>query len=199
MTEIQNVRFEDWEAERLQDEEFRAAVEELEPAYQVARLRMLRGLTQAQLAKLVGTRQSSIARLESGKTQPSLAFLRRVIDALGGHLSIQIIAQEETLPDPEPVIVESKTYTSQFTISLPAYKHRELAEIAERQGTSLNSLAVTFLTEGTERQRMKDLVFQLGNRIDARPENFLPATSSTPLFFTGIRATLAATAQELDL
>jgi hypothetical protein len=50
--------FEDWEAEKLKDAEFVSAVEELEPSYQVARLRMLRGLTQAQLAETVGTRQA---------------------------------------------------------------------------------------------------------------------------------------------
>ena len=42
-----NVRFEDWEKEQMQDPAFRAALERLEPAYQVARLRMLRGWTQA--------------------------------------------------------------------------------------------------------------------------------------------------------
>jgi hypothetical protein len=39
---VANVRFEDWEAERMQDPGFRAAAEELEPAYQVARSRLLR-------------------------------------------------------------------------------------------------------------------------------------------------------------
>ena len=90
-----NIRFEDWEAEQMQDPEFRAAVKELEPAYQVARLRIKRGLTQGQLAEFVGTHQSSIARLESGKTEPSLSFLRRVVQALGGRLEVRIVPQEE--------------------------------------------------------------------------------------------------------
>jgi len=41
-----NIRFEDWEAEQMKDPEFRAAAEELEPAYQVTRLRIMQGLTQ---------------------------------------------------------------------------------------------------------------------------------------------------------
>jgi transcriptional regulator with XRE-family HTH domain len=90
-----NIRFEDWEAEQMQDPEFRAAAEELEPAYQVARLRMMRGLTQEQLAEMVGTKQPSIARLESGKMEPRLSFLRRVVEALGGQLEVQIVPQEE--------------------------------------------------------------------------------------------------------
>jgi transcriptional regulator with XRE-family HTH domain len=93
-----NIRFEDWLHEQMQDSAFRGAVEELEPAYQVARLRMKRGLTQKQLAKLVGTRQSSISRLESGKAQPSLSFLRRVIEALGGRLAIRV--SEDSVPVP---------------------------------------------------------------------------------------------------
>ena len=95
MTANTNIRFEDWEADQMKDPEFRAAVEELEPAYQVARLRIMRGLTQEQLAELVGTKQSSIARLESGNTQPRLSFLRRVVEALGGRLDVRIISEEE--------------------------------------------------------------------------------------------------------
>ena len=90
-----NIRFEDWEAKQMQDPEFRAAAVELEPAYQVARLRMMRGLTQEQLAEMVGTKQPSIARLESGKMEPRLSFLRRVVEALGGQLEVQIVPQEE--------------------------------------------------------------------------------------------------------
>ena len=90
-----NIRFEDWEARQMQDPEFRAAAEDLEPAYQVARLRMLRGLTQEELAQRVGTKQPSIARLESGKTEPRLSFLRQVVEALGGSLQVRIVPREE--------------------------------------------------------------------------------------------------------
>jgi len=76
--------------EKLRDPEFRQAYEELEPAYQVARLRIMRGLTQAQLAELVGTKQPSIARLESGQEVPRLSFLKRVVEAMGGTVTIKI-------------------------------------------------------------------------------------------------------------
>lgn len=92
-----NIRFEDWEAQRMRNPEFRAAAEELEPSYQVACLRIKRGLTQEQLAELVGTKQSSIARLENGKTQPRLSFLRRVIEALGGRLEVRVVDEEESI------------------------------------------------------------------------------------------------------
>ena len=89
MTE-KTILFDEWLSEKLQDPEFRQAYDDLEPAYQVARLRILRGLTQAQLAELVGTKQPSIARLESGKVIPKLDFLRRVVEALGGTLTVKI-------------------------------------------------------------------------------------------------------------
>jgi transcriptional regulator with XRE-family HTH domain len=78
--------------EKLRDPEFRQAYEELEPAYQVARLRIMRGLTQAELAQLVGTKQPSIARLESGQDAPRLSFLKKVVEALGGTLTVKIEA-----------------------------------------------------------------------------------------------------------
>ena len=77
-------------AELLKNPEFRRAYEELAPAYQIVRLRIMRGLSQQELAALVGTTQSSIARLESGKGKPSLSFLERVVAALGGHVTIKI-------------------------------------------------------------------------------------------------------------
>ena len=89
------VRYEDWLEKQMADPEFRAAYEELDPAHQVARLRIMRGLTQEQLANMVGTRQPNIARLESGRTTPSLPFLRRVVEALGGELEIKITVPDE--------------------------------------------------------------------------------------------------------
>lgn len=84
-------KFEDWEAEKIKNPDFLAAAEELEPGYQVARLRMLRGLTQAQLAEMVGTRQPSIARLENGSSTPSLSFLTRIAEALGAKIEFKLI------------------------------------------------------------------------------------------------------------
>ena len=86
-------RFEDWEAEKIKDPDFAAAAEALEPGYQVARLRILRGLTQAQLAEMVGTRQPSIARLENGSSIPSLSFLNKIAAALNARIEVKLIAE----------------------------------------------------------------------------------------------------------
>ena len=89
--------FEEWKAERLQDPEFAAALAAREPAYQVARLRILRGLTQKQLAALVGTKQSSIARLERGATPPDLSFLGKVAAALGARVEVHLALTDDVL------------------------------------------------------------------------------------------------------
>jgi len=83
-------KFEDWEAEKIKDPDFLAAAEELEPSYQVARLRMLRGLTQAQLAEMVGTRQPSITRLENSTSAHSLSFLSKIAEASGVKIDVQL-------------------------------------------------------------------------------------------------------------
>lgn len=90
------IRFEDWEKKQLRDPDFQSAAREQEPAYQIARLRILRGLTQSQLAKLAGTQQPSIARLESGKTDPDLPFLRQLANALDARVEIRILSNKKT-------------------------------------------------------------------------------------------------------
>ena len=88
------IPFEQVKAELLADPEVKAAYDALEPAYQIARLRIERGLTQAQLAALVGTKQPSIARLEKGQSTPSVAFLNRLAAALGVRLELHFIPIE---------------------------------------------------------------------------------------------------------
>jgi DNA-binding XRE family transcriptional regulator len=91
MSPISKTSFKDWQKEQLQDPEFVDAARELEPGYQIARLRIARGLTQTQLAELVGTRQPSIARIESGKSLPSLSFLERVATVLNARVEVRIL------------------------------------------------------------------------------------------------------------
>ena len=69
-----------------------AAYDALELEFQIAvaliRRRLEKGLTQRELAKRVGTKQSAIARLESGSYNPTLGFLKKVTSALDARLTI---------------------------------------------------------------------------------------------------------------
>lgn len=91
MPHISKTTFKDWQKEQLKDPEYVAIARELEPGYQIARLRIAHGLTQTQLAELVGTRQPSIARIENGKTLPSLSFLERVASVLNARVEVHIL------------------------------------------------------------------------------------------------------------
>ncbi len=88
-------RFEDWEAKKLKEAEFVDVAEALEPGYQIARLRIFRGLSQAQLAEMVGTRQPSIARLENGSSLPSLTFLQKIATALNAKIEVRLVAESK--------------------------------------------------------------------------------------------------------
>jgi len=87
----------------MKDPEFRKEYEALEPEYRIAsdliRLRLAKGLTQAQLAALLNTKQESIARLESGSSLPSLSTVRRVADALDAELEINIRPKQQPSKD----------------------------------------------------------------------------------------------------
>ncbi len=79
----------------LADPETKAAYDALEPIYQIIRLRIERGLTQAQLAERAGVTRSIIARLERGQSQPRLDFLRKVAAALGAKLEIHLVPADQ--------------------------------------------------------------------------------------------------------
>jgi len=91
MSPVSKITFQEWQAQQRQDPKFVAESLELEAGYQIARLRLLRGMTQAELADIVGTRQPSIARLENGSSMPSLSFLERIAEALDAEVEIKII------------------------------------------------------------------------------------------------------------
>lgn len=88
------IAFEDIKKELMQDEEFRKEYDCLRPRYEVIsqliEARKEQNLTQAELAKRVGTQKSNISRLESGNYNPSLDFLIKVVHCLGKDLKIQI-------------------------------------------------------------------------------------------------------------
>ncbi|MDH7578298.1 MAG: helix-turn-helix transcriptional regulator [Bacillota bacterium] len=88
------MKWNDFKNKLMEDPTFRQAYEDLEPEYQLVRAiieqRKLKGMTQAELARKVGTHQSAIARLESGTYNPSLQFLKKVAKALDVKIEISL-------------------------------------------------------------------------------------------------------------
>ena len=78
----------------LKDPEFRKAYDALEPEFALATAiierRIKKGLTQGALAKKMNTKQSAIARLESGNYNPTLLFLEKAAKALDARVKISL-------------------------------------------------------------------------------------------------------------
>ena len=78
----------------LQDKTVKKAYGDLAPQYalieMIIRKRLKAGLSQETLAQKLGTKQSAIARFESGKTNPTLSFLTNITSALNGKLTISV-------------------------------------------------------------------------------------------------------------
>ena len=79
-------------AQWMTNPEYQAEYELLAPEFELAQslieTRTKAGLTQEELAELMETTQSAIARMESGKRFPSTNTLRRFAQATGTHLKI---------------------------------------------------------------------------------------------------------------
>lgn len=81
-------------ARLLADLETQAAYDEQAPEFAIAReligARVRAGLTQSDVARLMHTTQSTIARLESGRTMPSLRTLARYAEVTGSRAVIRL-------------------------------------------------------------------------------------------------------------
>ena len=87
--------FDDFLKESLKNPKIKAEYDRLQPEFAVIRAmidaRVNKGLTQSVLAKKIGTKQSVISRLESGRANPSIAFLKKLAQALNTHLEIKFV------------------------------------------------------------------------------------------------------------
>jgi predicted transcriptional regulator len=82
--------------EWMKDPTFRSEYERLAPEFAVARelirARTRAKLTQAQVAKRMGTTQSVVARIESGQNIPNLRTLDKYARAVGRRIKVKLVA-----------------------------------------------------------------------------------------------------------
>lgn len=100
--QTEKTNFDHYLERKLQDPDFRDRFEAAEQAWdvalQLAALRQARGLTQKQVADLLGTKQQAIARLEDpAYTGHSLSMVRRYVEALGANIDVTIVPAEATI------------------------------------------------------------------------------------------------------
>jgi ribosome-binding protein aMBF1 (putative translation factor) len=75
--------------------EYEALEEEFALASAVIGARAHAGLTQEELAERMGTSQSAIARLESGRSRPSTTTLAKLAAATGTKLRVSFVPDDE--------------------------------------------------------------------------------------------------------
>ena len=83
--------------EDLKDPEFKAHYQEerqaLMLAMKIAKLREKKGLSQQQMAKLMGTSQQAVSRIESGAYEGfTLKTLEKIAEATGTKVKIEFVA-----------------------------------------------------------------------------------------------------------
>jgi len=91
---MNNKTYVQFKRELLKDEKIKRAYEGLGSEFSIIKMiikkRTERGLTQKELARKIGTKQSAISRLESGDYNPSLSFLQKVSEALDARLKFSL-------------------------------------------------------------------------------------------------------------
>ncbi len=91
--QLKAVDFQKYLAKQLKDPESKRIYDEysrqLEIAYQILQLRRKAKMTQAELAKKIGTKQSNIARMETGNQNFTIDMLHKIASVLGKNLKVE--------------------------------------------------------------------------------------------------------------
>ncbi len=86
------VDFQEYLAEKLKNPKFRKYYDEygkqLEIAYQILQLRKQKRISQSELAKKIGTKQSNIARMEAGEQNFSIDTLQKIAQVFNKDLKV---------------------------------------------------------------------------------------------------------------
>ena len=91
---MQRKTYKQLKRELLEDKKIKQLYDRLGPEFtmieMIIKKRIEKGLSQKELARKIGTKQSAISRLESGTYNPSLSFLQKVGEALDVKLKISL-------------------------------------------------------------------------------------------------------------
>src|SRR5690242_7933693 len=85
-----------FEAQLREDPAFRAKLDKAEPEYLLAReilaARLAANMSQAALARAIGTSQSRVSKWERGEETPRVDAVRRIAKATGRQLEVRLVA-----------------------------------------------------------------------------------------------------------
>lgn len=127
----------DLKQELLKNKEFRKAYYERDLASEIGQMlvetRLVKGITQERLAKLVKTKQSGIARAERGERLPSLSFLNRIAQALKTNLIVKFEFMSQTKT------ISNDSLTDTHSFELMGFKENKFDRMVSPVHYSLKS------------------------------------------------------------
>jgi ribosome-binding protein aMBF1 (putative translation factor) len=89
------VDFQEYLAEKLKSPRFKKYYDEygkqLEIAYQILKLRKQKHMSQVELAEKIGTRQSDVARMETGQQNFTTETLQKIASAFKRDLKVEFV------------------------------------------------------------------------------------------------------------
>lgn len=94
----------------------------------VREVRLRSGLTQSALATLAGCHQSSVARIESGAISPDVPTLRRLCEAAGFALRVEVVPIDHA----QAALIEDFGHLTPAARLRSATRHARLAAKATR-------------------------------------------------------------------
>jgi transcriptional regulator with XRE-family HTH domain len=107
MNDKKAVNYNEFKAGLLKDPEIRREYEALKPKYDMIRSLIERrsklGISQTELARIIGTKQPAISRLEKGDYNTTLSTFFKVADAL--DLNISLKARRKTQRNGDKVLL----------------------------------------------------------------------------------------------
>lgn len=121
------MNLQEFKKKQMRNPKFRAEYNKYDLAFEVSQMlieaRIVKGVTQARLAEMARTKQAGIARAESGKSLPTLSFLKRIADAFNTYL----------LPPRFAFLVNPKMEVNLKSTQATLESKKETATITERQ------------------------------------------------------------------
>lgn len=84
-----------WRKRILANPQVKKEYDKLQPEFAIIgaiiEARMKKGMTQGEIAKKIGTHQSAIARLESGRANPSIKFLQKIANGFDMDVKLMFV------------------------------------------------------------------------------------------------------------
>jgi ribosome-binding protein aMBF1 (putative translation factor) len=94
--ERHSLDLEQFKRNSFKNQKVRREYDRLQPEFALIKAilhaRKEKGMTQKELADKMGSRQAVISRLETGRANPSLEFIKKLAKALGASLEIRLVS-----------------------------------------------------------------------------------------------------------